>query len=104
MLEQRKLSRDSETDRCIELDDFLILAEKELSAFITAVDKLFGAAQARQSALHWIEELEIMDWPFGETIPAWRRATLGASARLGSLKSSSGSGQPKPGNRGRTTL
>jgi hypothetical protein len=102
MLEQRKLSRDAETDRCIELDAFLILAEKELSAFITAVDKSFGAEQARQSALHWIEELEIMDWPSGETIPDWRRATLGASARLGSLKSSSG--ESKPGNRGRRIL
>jgi hypothetical protein len=49
-------------DRCIQLaDGFLILAEKELSAFIRAVDKLFGAEQARQSARHWIEELERMD-------------------------------------------
>jgi hypothetical protein len=32
------------TDRCIELaDGFLIPAEKELSAFVRAVDKLFGA-------------------------------------------------------------
>ena len=68
-----------ETDRCIQLaDGFLILAEKELSAFIRAVDKLFGAEQARQSALHWIEELERMDWPSGESIPDWRRATAGA--------------------------
>ena len=60
-----------ETDRCIQLvDGFLILAEKELLAFIRAVDKLFGAKQARQSALHWIEELERMDWPYGESIPA----------------------------------
>ena len=48
---------DAETDHCIELaSTFLILAEKELSAFIRAVDQLFGAEQARQSALDWIEE------------------------------------------------
>ena len=75
---------DAETDRCNQLaSDFLILAEKELSAFIRAVDQLFGAEQARQSALDWIEELGRMDWPSGESIPDWRRATVGASARLG---------------------
>ena len=86
MLEKRKMLMDAETDRCIQLaSGFLILAEKELSAFIRAVDKLFGAEQARQSALDWIEELGRMDWPSGESIPDWRRATVGASARLGGL-------------------
>jgi hypothetical protein len=69
---------------------FSSLAEKELSAFIRAVDQLFGAEQARQSALDWIEELERMDWPSGESVPDWRRATVGASARLGALLSGSG--------------
>jgi hypothetical protein len=83
MLDKRKISRNPETDRYIQLaNDFLVLAEKELSAFITAVQKLFGAEQARQSALDWIEELELMDWPSGESIPDWRRATVVASARL----------------------
>jgi hypothetical protein len=96
MLEKRNLSRDAETDRCIQLaDGFLVLAEKELTAYIHAVDKLFGPEQARQSALHWIEELELMDWPSGESIPEFRRATVGASARLGALLS--GSGQLKLG-------
>ena len=83
MLEKREISRDGETDRCVQLaNGFLILAEKELLAFISAVDKLFGAEQAHQSALDWIEELELMDWPSGESISDWRQATLGASARL----------------------
>ena len=90
MLEKRKLSMDAETDRCIQLaDGFLILAEKELSAFIRAVDKLFGAEQARQSALDWIEELDLMDWPLGDAIPDWRRATVAAGVRLGVLMSGS---------------
>jgi len=79
-----------ETDRCTQLaDDFLFVAEKELSGFIHARDKLFGPEQARQSALHWIEELELMSWPSGESIPDFRRATVCASARLGALLSSS---------------
>ncbi len=83
MLDKRKISRNSETDRYIQLaNDFLVLAEKELSAFIRAVQKLFGAEQARQSALDWIEELERMDWPSGDSIPDWRQATVVASARL----------------------
>jgi hypothetical protein len=93
MLEKRTISEDAETDRCIQLvEDFFILAEKELPAFISAVDEFFGAEQARQSALDWIEELELMDWPSGGSIPDWRRATLGASARLATLMS--GSGEP----------
>ena len=92
-----------EMDRCIQLaDGFLILAEKELSAFIRAVDKLFGAEQSRLSARHWIEELERMDWPSGESIPDWRRATVDASARLAALLS--GSGEPELGKRGRRVL
>jgi hypothetical protein len=83
MLEKRNILKDAETDRCTQLaNGFLSLAEKELSAFISAVDKLFGADQARQSALDWIEEVELMDWPDEESVPNWRRATLGASARL----------------------
>jgi hypothetical protein len=87
---KQKISGDAEMERCIRLaSGFLILAEKELSAFISAVDKLFGAEQARQSAPDWIEELELIDWPSG-SIPDWRRATVGASARLGALMSGSG--------------
>jgi hypothetical protein len=49
MLDKRKISRNSETDRYIQLaNDLIVLAEKELSAFIRAVQKLFGAEQARQ--------------------------------------------------------
>src|SRR5260370_26728324 len=82
MVDKPKLSTNSETDGCIQLANrFLVLAEKELAAFVSAVHKLFGAEQARQSALHWIEELERMDWPSGEAIPDWRRATVVASAR-----------------------
>jgi hypothetical protein len=99
MLEKRKRSRDAGTDRRIQLaNGFVIPAEKELLAFISAVDKLFGPEQAHRSALDWIEELELMDWPSGESVPDWRRATLGASARLGTLMCS---GDPTLGNRGR---
>jgi hypothetical protein len=55
MPEKRNISRDAETDRCIQrANGLLILAERELSAFMSAVDKCFGAEQARQSALDWI--------------------------------------------------
>ena len=81
MLDKRQISRNS--DRYIQLaNDFLVLAEKELSAFVRAVQKLFSAEQARKAALYWIEELVLMDWPSGESIPDWRHATVVASARL----------------------
>ncbi|SRR6266851_1690916 len=83
ILDKRKISMNSETDGYIQLANrFFVAAEKELSAFMNVVQKLFGAEQARRSALHWIEELERMDWPSGESIPDWRQATVVASARL----------------------
>ena len=83
MVDKPKISTNSETDRSIQLANrFLVLAEKELAAFVSAVHKLFGAEQARKSALHWIEELELMDWPSGESIPDWRQATVVASGQL----------------------
>ena len=59
------------------------LAEKELSAFVHAVDQLFGSEQAQRSALDWIHEMEVMNWPDGEAIPNWRKATIRASTQLG---------------------
>jgi hypothetical protein len=54
----------------------------ELSAFFAAVNKNFGAEQARKSAIDWLEELEMMDWPTSEETPNWRQATLAAGLRL----------------------
>lgn len=93
MLDKRESLTDPATDRYIQLaSGLLIISEKELSAFMSAVDELFGAEQAHKSALDWIEELELMDWPSGESAPDWRRATLRASARLGTVMS--GNGEP----------
>jgi len=99
MIHKPKSSTNSETDRSIQLASrFLVLAEKELAAFVSAVHKLFGAEQARKSALHWIEELERMDWPSGESIPDWRQATVVASARLALWGPAISTGAPEAGD------
>ena len=87
MFDEQKISRNAGTDHWSQMaGSFLILAEREMSAFVSAVDELFGAEQARQSAVNWLEELELMDWPTGESIPNWRQVTLGASVRLNALR------------------
>lgn len=58
------------------------IAEKELAAFVVAVSELFGTEQSLQAAEDWMEELELMDWPTGETIPDFRQVTIAAAARL----------------------
>src|SRR6266851_2779548 len=99
ILDKRKISMNSETDGYIQLANrFFVAAEKELSAFMNVVQKLFGAEQARRSALHWIEELERMDWPSGESIPDWRRATVVASARLALWGPAISIGAPEAGD------
>jgi hypothetical protein len=58
------------------------MAERELSAFIRAVDELFGAEQARLSTEGWLGELELRDVLPRATSRDWRAVTVAASARL----------------------
>jgi hypothetical protein len=60
----------------------LALAERELSAFVTAVHQLFGAEQAWRAADSWIEELERADWPTEALVIHWRKVTIAAAGRL----------------------
>jgi hypothetical protein len=60
----------------------LASAERELSAFVTAVNQLFDAEQGRKAAKNWIEELERTDWPSGASVIDWRKVTIAAAARL----------------------
>jgi hypothetical protein len=63
---------------CAEL---MIGAERELSAFFSAVAELFGPEQATLAAKDWLQQLEVMTDP-----PAspreWRVVSIEASARL----------------------
>ncbi|HSY98896.1 MAG TPA: hypothetical protein VK788_05310 [Terriglobales bacterium] len=58
------------------------IAERELSAFISAVTLLFGPEEAKLSAGDWLDELELMDNPPRSTSRDWRAVTIAASARL----------------------
>jgi hypothetical protein len=60
------------------------LAERELSAFISAVTQMFGPEQGRASTEDWLEESELMDSPPRSTNRDWRSVTIAASARLAS--------------------
>jgi hypothetical protein len=59
--------------------DLLRTAEKELSAFYTAIFRKFGPDEARRAAYDWIEEIETMDWPLDETVPNWRHVSIVAA-------------------------
>ena len=92
MREDNEIVSHPETDRCCELADrLLVVAEKELSAFVRAVEEIFGAEQACVSTMDWIEELELIDWPDGAAPPNWREVTIRASARLAAFQSEAAS-------------
>ena len=62
--------------------DLMVIAERELGAFIRAVTELFGPEQARLAAEDWVDELEFVDIlpePGGRD---WRSFTIAAAARL----------------------
>jgi hypothetical protein len=60
----------------------LASAERELSAFVTAVNPLFDTEQGRKAAKIWIEELARTDWPIGKSRIDWRKVTIAAAASL----------------------
>jgi len=71
------------------------MAERELSAFFTAITQLFGPKQAELSAEDWLKELIEID-----SLPAssreWRLITAKASTRLASrVNASSPSTEPQ---------
>jgi hypothetical protein len=68
--------------------DLMAMAERELSAFFTAITQLFGPEQAELSAEDWMQELiEIDDLP--ASTREWRLITAKASTRLASRVSAS---------------
>jgi hypothetical protein len=62
--------------------DLMIIAERELGAFIRAVTELFGPEQARLAAEDWVDELELMDALPRPTRCDWGSVTVAASAQL----------------------
>ena len=58
------------------------MAEREFSAFISAVKELHGPEQAQLSAVDWLDQLELMDRQPGSISRHWRVVTIAASARL----------------------
>ena len=70
-------------DRPLTTHDLVTMANRELSAFFSAVTELFGPEQAEQSAEDWLQELTA-----SRDLPAstrqWRTLTVTAAARLAS--------------------
>lgn len=57
------------------------MAERELSAFVTAVTEMFGSGEADIAAEDWLRELTASpDLP--ATTRAWRTLTIAAAAQL----------------------
>jgi hypothetical protein len=69
--------------------DLMIRAERELSAFFSAVAELFGPEQAALAAKDWLHQFKGM-----KNLPTstrdWRRMSIGASARLAKRVNTSG--------------
>jgi hypothetical protein len=58
------------------------IAERELSAFLAAVETLFGPEQAKLSAEEWLDAIDQVLGPNQPTSRDWRAVTIVASSRL----------------------
>ena len=56
--------------------------ERELGAFISAVTELYGAEQARLSAIDWLDQFESINNLPGSTSHDWRLVTVRAAVCL----------------------
>ncbi len=63
--------------------DLMTMAERELSAFFSAVTELFGSEQAEPSAEDWLREL-VSSNDVPASIREWRTLTVSAAAQLAS--------------------
>ena len=63
--------------------DLKTMAERELSAFLSAVTELYGPEQAEASAEDWLRELMASNGLPAST-REWRALTIAAAARLAS--------------------
>jgi hypothetical protein len=57
-------------------------AERELAAYVRAVQEVFGYEQVWQSVEDWMAELERTDWENGPAAPDWRSITIAAARRI----------------------
>ena len=64
--------------------DLLHRAEREMAAFISAVDHLFGFEHSQRAAEYWIEHLEKMSLPRNPTPPLLRQVTIAAASHFAS--------------------
>lgn len=64
--------------------DLFRTAEKEMAAFVHAVDQLFGAESSRRAAEFWIEQLEDLHLAGYPAIPSLRHVTIAAAHRFAS--------------------
>lgn len=60
----------------------LATAERELSAFVIAVNQLFDGDQGLKAANNWIEELERTDLPSEASVIDWRKITIAAATKF----------------------
>lgn len=80
----------AQKDRDPVCGDLMILAERELSAFVSAVTELFGSELAKISAEDWLHELmaiNINDLPINDlpvSTGQWRLLSVQVAARLAS--------------------
>ncbi len=58
------------------------MAEREFSAFISAVKELLDPEQAQLSVVDWLDASELMDSQPGSTSRDRRAVTIAAAARL----------------------
>src|ERR1051326_9242991 len=80
-MNQQILDRSTLNHHTAACPDSMISAEQELTAFFSAVKKLFGFEQAQISAEDWLNELETMN-SMPVSTSDWRRITINAATKL----------------------
>jgi hypothetical protein len=74
----------SYVDCCKDCEVHLIAAERELSAFVKAIDLLFGKVESLRAAEYWLTLADSAEIPMTDRCPNWRGITVQAADRFAS--------------------
>jgi hypothetical protein len=69
---------------CQECGRHLIASEREMCAFVKAVDLLFGKVESLRAGEYWLALAESSDVSLIDGYPVWRDITIQAAYRLAS--------------------
>ena len=81
-MEYARSTHETKAAPIVDCRALILEAERELGAFLSAVESMFGFQEIKCAAECWLDALESDSGPFPDGIPAFRNITIQAASRV----------------------